>query len=342
MTLSASSFTATGFVSALAVVGAVSHLGVSAPVSGDVMTGSLQSLYEERFFDANPLKDIAVGALASIRYAALGEAYQGAIVGRDGWLFTAEELEVHPNFAANIEASARRVAAVRDELAARGARLIVVAVPDKAEIYEDRLGRARPSPVGNRLSAFASHLDRMGVERVGAAAALRGDMAYGEVFMRDDTHWSPRGAEAVAMATALRLADADYARTGVETRRLEDAAFDGDLLAFVPTGPFRDVVGPPRRSIQRYETVVEAAGGLFGDAPVEIALVGTSFSAKPDFHFEGFLKQALGADILNFAREGAGPFAPMDAFLLSEELNTTPPKVVIWEVPVRYVSKEMN
>ena len=342
MPLSISSFTAAGFVSALAVVGAVSHFGVNAPISGDVMTGSLQSRYEERFVGANPLERVAVGALASIRYAALGEAYPGAIVGRDGWLFTAEEVEAHPNFAAAMRASVERVAEARKHLAGMDVRLIVALVPDKAEIYGEHLGLRRPADVEHRRDDFVQHLDAFAIEHVDGTPALVQAMNDGDVFMRDDTHWSPLGADAVAKAVALRLADTGIAQVEVETRRIGRETFDGDLIAFAPTGPFRAYFGPEQRSIDLYETVVEAAGGLFGDAAVEVALVGTSFSAKPAFHFEGFLKQALGSDILNFAQEGAGPFAPMDAFLRSEELETTPPKVVIWEIPMRYVSKEMN
>ena len=46
------------------------------------------------------------------------------------------------------------------------------------------------------------------------------------------------------------------------------------------------MVGPEQRAIERYETVVEPSGGLFGAATIDVALVGTSFSAKPDWHFE--------------------------------------------------------
>ena len=333
---------APGFVGALAVIGALSHGGTGPSPRGDFISGEFQARYETRFIDANPLQSFAVGALASIRYAALSEAYDGAVVGDDGWLFTSEELEVHANFAANVEASARRIAEVRNELAARDIRLITVIIPDKADIYAEHLGFRRADVVRQRLTVFTDLLDRFGAERIDAAAHLRAAKAERAMFMRDDTHWSPFGAQIVAEVVGEKLADADLMRSDVAGNALGAVSFDGDLLSFVPTGPFRPVVGPEQRVIDRFETAVATESGLFGDAPVEVALVGTSFSARPEFHFEGCLKRALSADVLNFAVEGKGPFTPMDAFLASEEFELNPPKVVIWEIPVRYVSKEMN
>ncbi|MEN0001344.1 MAG: alginate O-acetyltransferase, partial [Pseudomonadota bacterium] len=64
---------------------------------------------------------------------------------------------------------------------------------------------------------------------------------------------------------------------------------------------------------------------------------GTSYSAVPAFHFEGFLKQALSADVVNAAAIGQGPFKPMEDFLVTLDALTTPPSQVIWEIPERYL-----
>ena len=331
-----------GFVGALALVGALSHAGSGPLPDSGALQGEFQMAYEDGFKEANPLKSIAVGVFASLRYGLLSEASPGAIVGEDGWLFTAEELEVHADFEENIRLAAERVAQVRDELSAKGIELLVAVVPDKAEIYEHRLGLERPKPVQGRYEQFLGYLDLIGVNRIDGGAVLRRGVVADQMFMRDDTHWSPLGAKAVADAIGLRLGGADISRAVVKTSSFGVGAFDGDLLSFIPTGPFRDMVGPEQRAIERYETVVEASGGLFGAATIDVALVGTSFSAKPDWHFEGFLKQALSADVLNLSREGQGPFAPMDAFLAGDILKSTPPKIVIWEIPVRYISKDLN
>ncbi len=330
------------FVCALGLIGVFSHSGAGPLPAAGTLKGEFQSTYEDSFKDANPLREVAVGAFASLRYGLLSEASPGAIVGEDGWLFTAEEMDIQANFNANIHLSVKRIMQANVVLAARGVQLIVVVTPDKAEIYQDKLGLDRPAAVVQRRETFINGLDDFGIDRFDAAGALQNARAGGEVFMRDDTHWSPLGAKAVADAIGSRFHGADISRVEVKTTQLGKAAFDGDLLSFIPTGPFRDIIGPERRLIERFETSTAASGGLFGETVVDVALIGTSFSAKPDWHFEGFLKRALSADVLNLSLEGQGPFKPMDAFLASDILKTTPPKIVIWEIPVRYISKDLN
>ena len=68
-----------------------------------------------------------------------------------------------------------------------------------------------------------------------------------------------------------------------------------------------------------------------------MALVGTSYSANPLWNFDGFLKEELEADVLNVADERMGPFETMQKYLKDEALETNPPKLIIWEVPERYL-----
>ncbi|MGB0411019.1 MAG: alginate O-acetyltransferase AlgX-related protein [Pikeienuella sp.] len=329
------------YVGVIATVGLISHTRVDTlPVDASVISGSLQASYEDAFKAANPLQDFAISLSAATKLGLFNQASDGALFGKDGWMFTAEELETSPDFAANMQAAAEQVGDVQTELEKRGVQLLVVAVPDKAEIYQEKLGFDRPSQVQARYAAFLRLLEDNKVDHVNALAALEAAKPVGPVFMRDDTHWSPLGAESVATVIGRHLFRADIVRADVSTVPLNTEIFDGDLLAYAPTGVLRQVVGPAQDHLSRFETTVDAPMGLFGEAPVDVALIGTSFSAKREWHFEGFLKQALQADVLNFSQEGQGPFAPMKAFLEGDLLQTNPPKIVIWEIPVRYVSKE--
>lgn len=330
------------FVGALATVGLVSHSETDVSLDASVIHGTFQANYEDAFKAANPLQEFAIGLSAAVKYGLLNQASDGAIIGKDGWLFTAEELETSAGFTANMQASAAYIAHVQAALASQDVKLFTVIVPDKAEVYQEYLASDVPEQVRARNADFLHFLDRIGIDRIDAVGTLTRAKLKGNVFMPDDTHWSPLGAKSIADAVAVRLADADIARAEVNTIQLSDTLFDGDLLAYTPTGALRPLVGPAQQTIERFETTVSASGGLFGDATVDVALVGTSFSAKPEWHFEGFLKDALQADILNVSREGQGPFAPMEAFLESDLLQANPPKIVIWEIPVRYVSKETN
>ncbi|MGB1266367.1 MAG: alginate O-acetyltransferase AlgX-related protein [Nereida ignava] len=331
------------FVAGLATIGIMSHLSAeNLSTDGSVITGSLQSTYEQEFTAANPLSELAVTALGALKYAVFGQASPGAIIGDDGWIFTSEELKTNAGFSDAIISSVAEIAFVKSVLEGRGTYLLPVIVPDKSEVYREKLGFVRAEPVRERLSTFKNLLSEAGVNALDASMPLCQEKAAGDVFMRDDTHWSPIGAQAVAGAIADELSDFDFARSDVETRMTGATAFDGDLLSYVPTGLFRPMFGPKQGGLEQYETNVATTGGLFGESAIDIVLVGTSFSAKPEWHFEGFLKQALSADVLNVATEGQGPFAPMDAFLRDGIWDAHSPKIVIWEIPVRYISKERN
>lgn len=331
-----------GFVSSLAMIGASAHLSMLRPdTKVGFMDGAYQTLYEERFTETNPLNDAAIHALSAVKLAALGQVSQGAVLGADNWLFTAEEFEVHAGFANNLIASAQEIARVKDVLSQRGITLLPVIVPDKATVAAKYVTMPRHALVASRHDTLLDHLAALDVSYLDATAAL--ERVGAGSFVKDDTHWSPAGSQAVANAVAelTGTMPLDLTAAQVTTRHKGEAFFDGDLLRYVPTGMFRPLVGPQQQRLARFETTLQSNAGLFGDTQVDVALVGTSFSAKKDWHFEGFLKQALQAALLNFAAQGQGPFAPMQSFLASATLRDTPPKLVIWEIPARYTSKDM-
>jgi alginate O-acetyltransferase complex protein AlgJ len=334
-----------GFMCSLCAVGLSTHILMDQPtVNGSVIDGAMQSIYEASFVDANPLNNVSISVMGAIKYAAFKQAEQGAIVGNDGWLFTSEEFEVGAKFQENISQSATEIARVKATLEQKGIKLIPVIIPDKADVYPEHLRTARPSEIKTRRDDLLSQLATRNVVTLDAFKALASNDVGGRVFIKDDTHWSPDGSRAVAKMIASHLTNLDITLTPatVTTTQGPTIDFDGDLLQFVPTGALRPTFGPEQNQIDTYTTTVETAGGLFGDANVDVALVGTSFSAKTEWNFPGFLQDALGADVLNFASEGKGPFAPMHAFLASDTFQNTPPKIVVWEIPARYTSKEMN
>lgn len=105
------------------------------------------------------------------------------------------------------------------------------------------------------------------------------------------------------------------------------------------TGAFHALIGPAAEVIEVPTTVALDAGqGLFGDVATDIVLIGTSFSARTEFNFAGFLQQATGMTVVNLAVEGQGPFAPMQAALDAGTITDLSPSIVIWEIPERYIS----
>jgi alginate O-acetyltransferase complex protein AlgJ len=73
---------------------------------------------------------------------------------------------------------------------------------------------------------------------------------------------------------------------------------------------------------------------LFGDADLpNTALIGTSFSRNSNF--AGFLQQALGAPVGNFAKDGGAFSGAANSYLNNPASKETPPKQIIWEIPER-------
>lgn len=292
--------------------------------------GRYQRDFEDRFATALPTRKPAASVWSAARWVLWGEAAAGAVVGRDGWLFTAEEF-TDPS---HTRALQTELARAHETLSARGITLLPVIVPDKARMMVDRLPRARSN-------GFAQRYDRaLRVIRDGAypVVDLRPALSRQGSYMRTDTHWSPEGAKRSAEAIAAALAGIALPQSVVHTEVLGSAAFQGDLLAFVPTGALQPLVGPKTESIATFRTDLSGASALFGNAHTPVALIGTSFSAKPAFHFEGFLKQALQSDVLNLSTVGQGPFVPMDRFLKGVDTLSSPPSLVTWEIPERYLT----
>lgn len=292
--------------------------------------GTYQRGYEDRFETSVPAHESAVALWSAAKWVLFQEPADGAVSGRDGWLFTAEEF-TEPTKTRDL---AQELARAQKALAVDGIVLVPVIVPDKARMHAHRLKRGRSEGFENRYDTALTIIREAGLIEVDLRDALR----FENSFMRTDTHWRPEGARRAAWTVANALEHLEIPETQVDTDATGIRVFDGDLLSFVATGHYRKRVGPAPETISLFETRVSPSGGLFGAPDIPIALVGTSYSAKTDFHFEGFLKQAMQADVLNLGRVGQGPFKPMDAFLTERATLSSLPTVVVWEIPERFLT----
>lgn len=319
---------------ASALIAGLSFTTFSRTEVGDVTSGwgdgAYQRGFESRFEKALPTYETSASLWAATRWLLFNETANGAVASQDGWLFTAEEF-TEPATEIDFDSELRRVA---ETLAAYQIGLVPIIIPDKARMYSDRLARPRSGGFQNRYDRALATIGEAGLLTID----LRPVLSREDSFMRTDTHWSPEGAKSVAKAIASSLISFQFDRVQVSTNKIGERPFEGDLLAFVATGPFRGILGPTPETISIYETVIESRLGLFDDASLPVALVGTSYSAKPDFHFEGFLKDALRTDLLNASAVGRGPFLPMEEFLNEISQLSTLPTSVIWEIPERYIS----
>lgn len=269
--------------------------------------------------------------------------------GCPGWLFLADETRVHPHAQANAEARAIKVVAVRDWLAARNIRLLVLLVPDKSRIAAEQLcSVARAPALQGRLQQWKARLQQAGIATVDPTAALQ---ALGSAaFLRTDTHWSEQGAQAAAQQLAAAVLASGIIPTPGQTsvRTLLPAARrPGDLVRLAGLDWLPERLQPAGETVaaSRFEVQASATAGseddLFGDSQLpNIALIGTSFSRNSNF--VPFLEQGVGASVGNFAKDGGEFSGAAKDYFSSEAFKQTPAQLLIWEINERDLQKPFS
>jgi len=335
------------FLLAVVGVGAVVTLTVPEvrqwPTGKDIVKGEAMVDYEKNHLDARvPWRDPSVNLWGTLNYRLFGEAREGAVVGRGGWLFTDEEFQTAEGDAREIAAKVRYVQQVRDDLARSGAKLVVALIPAKARLYGDELGRVKVPAVNAPVySRFRAALEQAGIPAPDLEAAMRQARRQEAVFLKTDTHWTPAGAGVVArtLAPVIERLGVDLPPAEYSVSLKPPVSRKGDLLRYVPvpqgTGPAPDQVREPV-----YTRTDEGGGGLLGEETLAVTLVGTSYSAETKdnvWHFAGALSRELGSEVLNAAQEGKGPVVPMREYLKGSDRQDNPPQVVVWELPERFL-----
>ncbi|MFW6213247.1 MAG: alginate O-acetyltransferase AlgX-related protein [Spirochaetota bacterium] len=319
------------------------------PADADVIAGEWAARYQASYEAGLLIQEPATHLWALFRYALFGEGRDGVLVGDDGWLFTTEEFAYYPGEEERIERWIEYVEAVRDALAERDIELVVALVPAKARLYQSRLGRYHyPDYAQDRADRFRQAVRDLGIGVPVLDEALAETASQADHFLRTDTHWSPDGALAVARALepsiSAALADQGSPRTSFDHTRGPEETLEGDLLTFLPLGPFSERFGPEPDRIRPIEIsegqAEDSSTGLFEEVVIPITLVGTSYSAGERWDFASAIKSVVDADVLNVATEGEGPFIPMAEWLTSEAIEESTPDVVVWEIPERYLPVE--
>jgi alginate O-acetyltransferase complex protein AlgJ len=283
--------------------------------------------------------------------------------GELNWLFLNDELTPHVNAAQSAAKRAQQVMALQQRLAASGTQLLVVVVPDKSRIARAHLGTLhRPEAFTDRVKQWTDPLAQAGVEVLDLSAALATLQRQGEpVFLRTDSHWTEAGAEAAAALVAQRIQSLGAWRqvspsaSRVSLKDRVTTVRPGDLVKLagldgLPIGlqPRRELAQQSRFEVGRDATVAGAgqssdAGNadLFGDAELpSIALIGTSFSRNSNF--VPFLEQKMHRQVANFALDGGDFDGAARAYLRSAAFKQTPPKLLVWEIPERVLTADLN
>ncbi len=288
-------------------------------------------------------------------YTLFKEGQSGVLIGEEGWLYTDEEFALTRDYEQNFQDNLNYIGSVKDTLTAQNIALIIALLPAKARLYEEHLGRYNyPKAQHDLYFSALEKLQKQNILSINIFDAMKRQKPSEELFLRSDTHWSPAGSKITAQSIAQSitqnmpgLLERDEPYTSTKTGH--PLEHKGDLLRYIPLGPW-EKYGPTPDHVQRWSTqkIKDAPAplsseSLFGDETVPaITLIGTSYSANPLWHFEWFLKEALRHDVLNAADEGLGPFEVMENYLANEAFKTAPPKLIIWEIPERYLPIARN
>jgi alginate O-acetyltransferase complex protein AlgJ len=277
------------------------------------------------------------------------------IVGKDNWLFTGYEF-AHVADQPDTRVSLDLLQKTNKLLADRGIALAIVIVPSKIRIYADQL------PANVKLDAYtAEKYERMtaalrsnGVNVVDLNQAfLNSPLRLSETpfFLQLDTHWAPSGALAAAEAVRAEIdknpllksawaatPEAKYRLAWFEKKTPHRAR---DLVRFLP----KEAQNYPFEQIRVFRAVrenVPAADLLGSGENVGITVMGSSYSNKSTGYPDA-LRVTLQRNVLDLTLPGDhGPWVGLEAYLRDESFKTSPPKLIIWEIPEREMRSPPN
>lgn len=284
------------------------------------------------------------------------EQYQNSLLklttqvapGKDRWLFRST-VDFSSEF--GIPAPMQpEFARLMNTFKAHGTQVAIAVQPTRGLMHRDKIRPDRAygfdyAKSSASLRAFLAQL-RAGGAIVPDVMQLVEHPPEQEYFFRRDHHWAPAGAKVTAQLVADEIRRQPFyedltkkyfrtepgvvlAREGTMNMALGSICGNNFSLQFIRG--------------EQTVPIDNDADALFGDEPdPEVILVGTSNSAAREdeskqMNFDGYLKQFLDVDLLNYALPGAGQDGSLLEYLQSE--NYTPekaPKLIIWELPANY------
>ncbi len=163
---------------------------------------------------SDPGEKVVLGAAGDCIGAGCGRDTAAA---SDRWLFYRQDVEflVQPSpldvRSAKLDNPVKAIERFRDQLKAKGVELLVVVTPGKPSIYTERLTGRDENDAGlqSHGKKILDSLTRAGFNTVDLytplLAAKSRDSVEGALYLNDDTHWTPRGAEIAADVIAKKV-----------------------------------------------------------------------------------------------------------------------------------------
>lgn len=193
------------------------------------------------FQDHYGLRDILVRAKTQIDYSLFGVS-DHVYIGPDGWLFYRTVVDQEePAIAVLSDADLDRVIGkfihLRDVLAARGMKLIVITNELKPYFYARYLPAAIDIEAGTRRFAqFKSRMRQVpGIQYIDTTPILKRLMTRRQIFPRTDFHWNdPAGFEVAGLLADMIAADQNHPAIWDHVLKIDIHDFSGGQANFLP------------------------------------------------------------------------------------------------------------
>ena len=270
------------------------------------------------------------------------------VQGKEGWFFRlAGDLETEFQLRQEARGYLTRL---QQGLAKRGTQTVFLSVPPRGvsayqllDKDDPRQARYDGKTTGDAYGALLTDIRETGMivpDLREASLATPGEAR--SFFFRRDHHWTPEGARAAAKALKTTLTDLPAYQAlkpkTYETKTIGKEEMKHTMALELQRLCTSDIPGEP---FTLYETQLVASGAdaLFGDAGGEnksSVLVGSSFSDKKEFNFDGFIAQETGLDIANFALSAGLLFNALVSYTSSPQFDKMKPPFLIWEAPGNY------
>ena len=290
-----------------------------------------------------------------LQWRFLADAGEQVVVGRHGWLFYRPSVRyaIERQTGAPESDSADPLPAIRsfrDQLQARGIRLLVVPVPNKESVYPEMLAKRAEDAgvvVCEQTRRLLGRLNQYGIEHVDLFEVFRrarqaeGRSEPSRLYLAQDSHWSPEGARVAAGAVARRVLDGGSVNRGdhAYVERSVTVRRHGDLVEMLQVPQIERALEP--ESLACLQVVQSDTGTPYRDRPEsEVLILGDSFlriyeQDEPGAAgFIAHLARELGQPLTSIVNDGGA------STLVRQELARRPTlllnkRLVIWEFAER-------
>lgn len=251
--------------------------------------------FERALEEGSPVLNATLPAVQALKSGWGGAGNEKVYIGHGGYLFYrpgVDYLAGRPFLCRHSlcrpllcrgDSSQRALVDLARQLSDRGIDLLLLPVPTKAQVHPDALAPSLSTHSGAThlnnpsFAAWRAFLEERGIEVLDPLPILAASRETGPVFLRTDSHWSPGGLDAVALAVAERIRSRDFnGPTVTYSRRPEIRRAHGDLTRVLRLQFWSNLY--PQETVNVPRVLAERGRRWRVDNDAEILLLGDSFS----------------------------------------------------------------